>query len=100
MALFRDNPSDAEKERPLTSKESKRYRTYIVLGALGWITVGIVLAAFILDLIPIQGDYQMYAIGYMILGIVFYSILFVTGYTKGRDRRPGIFEMLRVGGRL
>ena len=99
MALFRDNPSDAEKERPLTTKESRRYRIYTILGALGWITVGIVSAAFILDLIPIQGDYQMYAIGYVILGIIFYSILFITGYTEGRDRRPGIFEMLGAGGR-
>lgn len=99
MALFRDNPSDAEKRRELTSKEIRKYQGLILVGLTGLVSVFGILIAFIFDLIPQKGNLQVWAFSYMLLGFVIYAVIFVAGFSKGRDHRPGIMEMLAAGGR-
>lgn len=99
MKLYRDNPSNSEKKRTLTPKEIRKYRRMMLVGLYGLISVFGVLIAFILDWIPLKGYYQVWAFSYMLIGFVIHSVLFVTGLTKGQDRRPSIIEMLAAGGR-
>lgn len=99
MALFRDNPSEAEKRRNLTPKEKNKYRRMMLGGICGLLSVALVLLGFIFDWIPQKGNLQVWSFGYMLFGFVVYAVVFVTGVSKGRDHRPGIIEMLAAGGR-
>ena len=99
MALFRENPSDAEKKRSLTPKEIQKYRRLITAGSIGLISVIGVLLGFIFDWIPRKGNLQVWAFCYMVLGFVVYAVVIVAGLSKGRDHRPGVIEMLGAGGR-
>lgn len=99
MALFRDNPSDAEKQRKLTPKEERKYRRMMVFGTWGLLSVALVLVGAILNMIFQEGNLQVWAFFYMLFGFMIYAMAFVAGFSKGRDHRPGIFEMLGAGGR-
>ena len=99
MTPFRDNPSDAEKERKLTTKEKRKYRTVMLIGLFGLVTVALTLLGFIFDWIPKRWNLQMWAFSYMLIGLMVYSVLLVAGFSKGRDRRPGVIEMLAAAGR-
>lgn len=99
MALFRENPSDAEKQRTVTPKEVKKYRRMVMIGILGLLSVALTLLGFIFDWIPQKGSLQVLAFSYMLFGFVIYAVVFVIGFSRGRDHRPGVIEMLAAGGR-
>jgi len=99
MSDFRDNPSDAEKERPLSNREIRRYVRYVRIGFFGLLSVLGVFIALQAGWIPVKGTYQLWAVAYLILGFVLYSVTLVAGLSKGRDHRPSIMQMLAGGGR-
>ena len=99
MSEFPENPGNAEPQRALSAGEIRRYIRYCRIGFFGLLTVLATFIALQSGWIPTKGDCQLWAVAYLILGFVIYSVLLVTGLTKGRDQRPSLMQMLAGGGR-
>jgi hypothetical protein len=59
MALFRDNPSVAEKQRKLTPREIRKYCLMMLVGAFGLFSVALVLVGAVFNWIPEKGNLQV-----------------------------------------
>lgn len=97
--MFRDNPSEAEKEQVLTAKQKRKYKIFLLSGALGILFNLSILLLIFCEVLPSSGKITVLCLLETLVTFPVFCFFLITGVSKGRDRRPGVMETFGAGGR-
>jgi len=99
MDNFRDNPSDAERERKWSEQDLRRFRQQFLFGAGGFALNGLILVGLFTGLIPEFGVWTQLSIAWLVLSLPVLTVFLLCGLSKGRDHRPSVMQMFAAAGR-